>query len=201
MRRALPRLLAVAATGAFVLTALVMPSGCAGGGSAGTGGRAASGGPGHPVEPRAWTTSVCRALGPWRQQIRALNAQASQQMASATTPAQTRDNLVRLLSGAATATEEARAKVNAAGVPEVAGGDRVAGRFVTALAGVRDAYASALRTVRGLPISDPRVFYDRVASAMDALSKQYAQAGLDTGGIDSDVLRKDFDEVPECGNG
>jgi hypothetical protein len=33
---------------------------------------------------------------------------------------------------------------------------------------------------------------------MDTLTKEYAQAGLDTGTLASAELRKDFDEVPAC---
>ena len=85
---------------ALVLAAVVL-TGCGGGG----------------VPHRTWVTSVCQALTPWRDRITALNGQAATQMKSATTPAQTRANLLSLLDGARQATEDARARVAAAGVP------------------------------------------------------------------------------------
>jgi hypothetical protein len=153
---------------------------------------------GHRVEPKSWTGQVCQALSPWRQQINTLNAQAGTQMKSATTPVQTRDNLLRLLDGARQASEDARVKVVAAGVPDVKDGKAIADKFVAALASVRDAYAKAQHTLQGLPTGGAGAFYDGVAAAMDTLTKEYAQAGLDTGTLASAELRKDFDEVPAC---
>ncbi len=152
----------------------------------------------HKVEARTWTGQVCQALTPWRQQINTLNAQAGTQMKAATTPAQTRDNMLRLLDGARQASEDARAKVAAAGVPDVTDGKAIADRFVAALAAVRDAYAKAQHTVQSLDTSKASAFYDGVSAAMDTLNKEYTQAGLDTGTLASAQLRKDFDEVPAC---
>jgi hypothetical protein len=147
------------------------------------------------VPHRTWVTTVCQALGPWRDQLTALNGQAAEQMKSATTPAQTRENLLRLLDGARQASEDARAKVAAAGMPDVPDGAAIAQRFVTALAAVRDGYDRAQKSVQSLP--EPG-FYDGVKHAMDTLNRDYARAGLDTGKLASADLRKDFDEVPAC---
>jgi hypothetical protein len=142
---------------------------------------------------------VCQALGPWRGQISALNSQAAQQMKSATTPQQTRTNMVALLAGAQRASEDARAKVAAAGAPNVSGGAAIAAWFVSSLTAVRDAYGKARQTVEGLPTGDAKAFYDGVASAIGTLNQEYAKAGVDTGRLASAELRKDFDEVPACG--
>jgi hypothetical protein len=165
----------------LVLTALVL-AGCGGGG----------------VPHRTWVTTVCQTLSPWRDRITALNGQAAEQMKSATTPAQTRDNLLRLLDGARQATEDARAKVAAAGVPDVHDGSAIEQRFVAALAAARDAYAKARQGIQDLSDRDETAFYAGVKAAMDRLNKDYAQAGVDTGKLASADLRKDFDEVPAC---
>ncbi len=152
------------------------------------------------VTPLTWAGSVCQALGPWRDQINKLNTQAAQQMAAATTPTQTRDNLLRLMAGARESIEQARTKVVAAGVPGVKDGRTIADRFVTSLAGVRDAYGRAHDTIQGLPLRPAKKFYDSVTVAIGRLNKEYAQAGLDTGRLASAELRKDFDEAPACTN-
>jgi hypothetical protein len=149
--------------------------------------------------PKAWATRVCQALSPWRSQIAQLNSQAATQMKDATTPVQTRDNMLQLLDGARGSTEAARLKVVAAGVPDVDGGKVIADRFVTGLAHVRDAYAKARGTVAGLPTGAPTTFYDGLTAAVNTLDKEYSQAGLNTGELASVELRKDFDDVPECG--
>jgi hypothetical protein len=148
-----------------------------------------------------WSGSVCEALTPWRNEINGLNAQAAQQMRSATTPSQTRDNLLRLLAGARTATEQARARVAAAGVPDVEGGAAIADQFVASLAGVRDAYGAAHDAIGELPLGSASAFYDSVSAAIGTLNKEYSLASLDTSKLDSAELRKDFDEAPACKTG
>src|SRR5262245_676379 len=119
-------------------------------------------------------------------------------MATASTPTQTRTNLTTLLGGAERASERARATVAAAGVPDTAGGATIAARFVTSLAGARDAYGHARVRVAALAVDEPKAFYDGVGAAMAALSAEYAASALDTTNINSPELRKAFDEVPEC---
>lgn len=174
MRRALAPLV----VGALVLAA----AGC---GSSGT-------------PHRTWVAGVCQALHPWRDRITTLNAQAAQQMQSATNPVQTRDNLVRLLDGARQASEDARVKVAGAGNPDVADGGAIEQRFVGALAAVRDAYGRAQQTVQGLSTSDSAGFYQNVKATMDTLNTDYKRAGLDVGKLASADLQKDFGEVAEC---
>jgi hypothetical protein len=149
--------------------------------------------------PKTWTARVCGALAPWRSSISQLNSQAAAQMKDATTPVQTRDNMLRLLDGARQSTETARAKVSAAGVPDVDGGKVIADRFVSALTRVRDAYDKAHSTVAALPTGQAKPFYDGVATAVSTLDKEYSQAGLNTGALTSTELREDFEAVPECG--
>src|SRR3954469_3941786 len=84
-----------------------------------------SGAPG----PRLWAASVCTALAPWRTEIGTLTTRTQQQMTAATTPAQAKENLTRLFGGAQSASERARAGVQKAGVPDVAGGAQVAQSF------------------------------------------------------------------------
>ena len=157
---------------------------------------AGCGGAPSPVPHRTWVTSVCQALAPWRDQLTALNAKTQQSLGSATTPAQTRDRLLGLLEGARQASEDARAKVAAAGVPDVPDGAAIAERFVNALAAVRDAYGRARDSVKALSDKD---FYPQVGAAMTALNDDYAKAGVDTVKVASADLRRDFDEVPACG--
>lgn len=177
--------------------ALVMAAGAAGTLTGCGGGTHAN----NAVNGLAWAGSVCQALTPWRNQINGLNAQAARQMQSATTPNQTRDNLLQLLSGARTASEQARAKVVAAGVPDVGGGAAIADQFVASLAGVRDAYGAAHDAIGELPLGPAGTFYDSVSAAISTLNKEYALASLDTSKLDSAELRKDFDEAPACKTG
>jgi hypothetical protein len=152
------------------------------------------GGPGA----RPWAASVCEALAPWRDEITSLNRRAQQQMTAETTPAQAKENLVRLVSGAESASETARAKVAEAGAPEVRDGAKVARSFVVSLTAVRDAYRRAKESLQGLDTGEAKAFYDGVSAVLETLNAEYARSALDTSSLDSPELKKAFDEVPEC---
>ena len=104
-----------------------------------------SGGP----APRAWAASVCTVLEPWRTEIGTLTTRTQQQMTAATTPAQAKENLMRLFGGAETASEKARAGVEKAGVPDVDEGKQVADGFTASLGAMRDAYGRARTGIEG----------------------------------------------------
>jgi hypothetical protein len=145
-----------------------------------------------------WATAVCGALAPWRTTIDELNQQAATQMATATTGAQTRENLMTLFSGARQASETARATIAAAGVPDVDGGEAAAQGFEATLAGTRDAYAQAEADLAALATSDDAAFYDGVTAVLTRLTDQYEGSGIALAGLDSPELKQAFDGIAEC---
>lgn len=153
---------------------------------------------GNRPAPAAWAASVCAALTPWRAEISALTERTQRQMAAATTPAQAKENLVRLLSGAEEASEAARARVAAAGVPDVDNGEEVSRSFVASLTGARDAYGRAKAAVEKAAVQDASAFYAEVEATMKTLNEEYRRSALDTTKVHSVELRQAFDEVPEC---
>jgi hypothetical protein len=148
--------------------------------------------------PRVWAASVCSALNPWREDIATLTTRAQQQTPNATTPQQAKENLVRMLEGARDASEKARGRIAAAGVPEVDGGDAIADGVMGSLAKVRDAYGRAGEAMRALSTDDPSAFYDGVAAIMATLRQEYDASALDTSSLRSTELQQAFGEVPEC---
>lgn len=155
---------------------------------------ACAGGP----SPQAWAAAVCAALAPWRAEIGTLTRSTQQQMTAQTSPAQAKENLVRLLRGAELASETARQKVAAAGVPDAEKGEAVSRGFLASLTAVRDAYGKAGAAIEQLGTEQVTVFYDGVKAAVDTLNKEYESSSLDTSELDSVELKRAFDEVPEC---
>ncbi len=153
---------------------------------------------GSGVSADEWAGRVCGALAPWRTDISQLNARAQQQMSTASTPVQTRESLLGLLSGAEAASEAARTAVTAAGIPDVDGGDDVARHFVASLTGTRDAYARARADLQALPTDDATAFYNGVVAVMATLNHEYASTGVDTTHLESVELREAFDGVDQC---
>jgi hypothetical protein len=148
--------------------------------------------------PRAWAASVCTALAPWRTEIGTLTTRTQQQMTAATTPAQAKENLMRLFGGAESASETARAGVQEAGVPDVDHGAQVAQSFTTSLSAMRDAYGRAKSGIDALATSPTKTFYTQVGAVVDKLNADYEQSELDTSRLSSKELEAAFDEVPEC---
>ena len=149
--------------------------------------------------PRVWAASVCTALAPWRTEIGTLTTRTQQQMTAATTPAQAKENLMRLFGGAESASEKARAGVQQAGVPDVDRGEQVAESFPASLGAMRDAYGRARTGIEALATrARRRPSIPRSPSVVDKLNAEYQQSSLDTSRLDSKELKQAFDEVPEC---
>lgn len=153
---------------------------------------------GSATGPRTWASAVCTALAPWRAEIGTLTDRAQEQMTAKTSPAQAKENLVRLFGGAETASEQARAGVERAGVPDVDQGEEVAHGFTAALSGMRDAYGRARTGIQSLATSPQKAFYEHVGGVVEKLNAEYEQSSLDTGKLSSVELKQAFDEVPEC---
>ncbi|MEH1055961.1 hypothetical protein V6U89_12200 [Micromonospora sp. CPCC 206171] len=148
--------------------------------------------------PRAWAASVCEALTPWRAEISKLTSSTDQQMTAQTTPAQAKENLVRLFGGAADASETARRRVADAGVPETEHGAEISKGFQTTLEKVRDAYGRARDTIDGLGTGEATTFYDGVKATVETLTRDYDASALDTSRLNDQELKQAFAEVPEC---
>lgn len=148
--------------------------------------------------PRVWAASVCAALRPWQTEIGSLASRTQQQMTAKTTPAQAKENLVRLFKGAEAASEAARRRVEQAGVPEADNGDRVARAVLESLSGVRDAYGRARTGIEALRTTPADAFHQEVRSVVGRLQQEYDRTALDTTALRSVELQRAFNEVPEC---
>jgi hypothetical protein len=89
-------------------------------------------------------------------------------------------------------------KVEAAGTPDVEGGEAIADSFVTSLAGVRDAYAHAKDGIAAITETEPKAFSDQVATVLTALNDEYSKTAPDLTDLNSVELKEAFNEVPEC---
>jgi hypothetical protein len=150
------------------------------------------------VAAATWAGEVCAALTPWRGEIDALMTRAQQRMDQAANADQAKTGLLELLGGAESASEQARAKIAAAGLPDATNGKRAAAEFTDSLRRTRDAYGKAKEAVKNLPTADQTAFYDAVSVAFGQLDKDYAAGSLDLDKVNSPELKKAFDEVPAC---
>lgn len=150
------------------------------------------------VPPKIWARSVCTALAPWRSSVASLTQKAQQEISKAKTPEQTKQSLADLLAGAEAASDRARRGVSDAGVPDVAGGSKVAKTVVTALTKARDAYGHSKTAIRQLDPGEARSFYDAVEREFARLKTEYSASALDIDTVGPPPLTRAFDEVSEC---
>ncbi|MFB9237024.1 hypothetical protein ACFFWC_15915 [Plantactinospora siamensis] len=153
---------------------------------------------GSGPSPQAWAATVCQALTPWRAEINKLTSVSQQEMTARTTPAQAKENLVRLMGGAEQATETARKKIADAGVPDAEQGASVSHGFLNSLSAVRDAYGRARASIEGLRTDQSSTFYDGVQQTVERLTAEYKASSVDTTKLNSTELERAFNEVPEC---
>jgi len=173
---------ALVRTAAPVLAVLVLLAGC---GSDG-------------VPAKTWATHVCQALKPWSGTITKLTRQTQTQMQKVSTPDAAKVTLIDLLDSETKATDKARDRLLAAGVPDVDDGKKIADQFTDALTSARNSYRTARDAIRKLPTTDAKTFYHGVRDAIDTLNTQYDAGALDTTQVHSEPLQKAFDEVPQC---
>ncbi|WP_203926462.1 hypothetical protein [Virgisporangium ochraceum] len=150
------------------------------------------------VAAATWAGAVCSALGPWRTEIDSLMTRAQQRMDSAANADQAKTGLLELLGGAENASEQARSKVAAAGVPDAENGRQAAKEFADTLRRTRDAYGKAKEKVTTLQTGDSTKFYDGVSAAFKELEKDYSAGALNLDKVKSKDLQKAFDEVEAC---
>ncbi|GAA4218327.1 hypothetical protein [Actinocatenispora rupis] len=150
------------------------------------------------VPPKTWAKRVCQAVKPWSATINDLTGRTQREMQDVTTPDAAKVSIVNLLDAEAKASDRARDKLLAAGVPDVDDGKKIAGEFSAALGSARDAYTTARNSISTLPTDDSSAFYRGVTTAIDKLNKQYDAGALDTDKVRSEQLQQAFDEVPEC---
>ncbi|ADD40213.1 hypothetical protein [Stackebrandtia nassauensis] len=151
---------------------------------------------GSQVDAEEWAADVCAALEPWKTGIEDLTAEANAAMDPESSPTQAKKDLLKLLAGAADISEDARAGIEAAGVPDIADGERMAKRFTESLAATRDAYRTAHDRIEKLDAGKGD-FYDEVAAAMKQLAKDY-DAVPQVAELDSEELKNAFEAVKQC---
>lgn len=143
-----------------------------------------------------WAAQVCKALDPWGSSIDDLTAQTKKAMGPKASPAESQDKLVKLLGGAAKASDKAYTAVVKAGVPDVDSGDAIANRFRDSLKATRNAYRDAHDSMESLDAGDSG-FYDDVTKVMDQLATDYTNVPQ-VSKLSSDELRDAFAQLPQC---
>jgi hypothetical protein len=155
--------------------------------------------PAAKAKPDAWATDVCSALGDWVTKVEDVSGAATD--VGATTPAEGKKALVKLVNGALKATKALVGDLEKAGAPAVQRGSAVAQIVRGQFEQVQSTLTNARATLKQLSTDDPAAFVSQSRAAQDAIEAglESVQAALNAA-TDLDVapLVAAFNEASAC---
>ncbi len=154
--------------------------------------------PAETVTAQEYATDICGALDAW--------VTASQDRASSLTgvlnptdtPENRRDVLAGYIDGVIDDTEALLDDVQAAGVPDVDGGEQIAGQIADAFDSVRTELEQTRDDVDALPTDDPAAFTAAATQLGTSIQTSLTAVGTSVSGISEPELNQAFATEPAC---
>ena len=148
---------------------------------------------------QTYASSICTAFSTWVQDITARNQTLTQSLNPQSTPAEGKEQLQIFLDSVIQDTDKLISSVQAAGVPDVEGGDRAATQLRGAAAQAKTSFENARDQVDQLPTDDPQAFEagarqvgSQIGSSLSGLGQELRNRAQ------SEEIRKAFEESPTC---
>ncbi len=145
-----------------------------------------------------YASSVCTAFSTWVQNIQERNQTLTASLNPQSTPAQGKEQLQIFLNSVIEDTDQLISSINAAGVPEVEGGQQAAAQIKTAANSAKTSFQSALNQVDQLP-TDPAGFRagaqqigSQIGSSLSGLGETLRNRAQ------SEEIRQAFEDSPTC---
>jgi hypothetical protein len=145
----------------------------------------------------AWLTTVCGATGDWIDEIVSLQEELVQRLGSRRVE-DVKTSMVRYFDDVLAATDRAIARVEAAGVPDVEGGEEAADGYAGGLRSVRQVLQEARDETADLETSDPRTFTRQLRAIEEDVQASLADVGASMAEMESPELDRVAEDVPEC---
>lgn len=158
----------------------------------------ACGGGGGGNEAEAYASSVCKAFSTWVQDISGRNQQLTSSLSAQSTPQEGKEQLQIFLDSVIQDTDKLLGSIDAAGVPDVDGGDRAAAAIKSAATRAKTSFETARDEVTQLP-TDPAGFRagaqkigGEIGSSLSGLGQELRNRSQ------SEEIQKAFQESPAC---
>jgi len=119
------------------------------------------------VSVKQWSASVCKGFAEWETRLTKLSSRDA-----VADPAAGKAAITKYVRGALKATDKLASSLKSAGVPSVNDGKAIEAALLSAVKGVRAAYATAKTSAAALPTDDAAAF----AAAAQALAAQLQTA-------------------------
>jgi hypothetical protein len=147
---------------------------------------------------QSYATSVCTAFSTWVQDITSRNETLTQSLNPQSTPAEGKEQLQIFLDSVIQDTDKLISSVDAAGVPDVEGGQQAATQIKQAAETAKTSFQNARTEVEQLP-TDPAGFQQgaqqiggEIGSSLSGVGEQLRSRSQ------SEEIRQAFEESPAC---
>lgn len=178
--------------GVWTIAAALMLAAC-GGGDASNGG-----GSEETVTAQEYASDVCGALDAWVTASRDRAGSLTGVLNPTDTPENRRDVLAGYIDGVIEDTEALLDDVQAAGVPDVEGGEEIAGQIADAFDSVKTELEQTRDDVDALPTDDPAAFTAAATQLGTSVQTSLTAVGTSVGGISQPELNQAFAVEPTC---
>ncbi len=169
---------------------------CGGGDDGGDAGEEDAAGGGETVSASAWASDVCTAVGDWVTTIQEQSASIATDFTSGT-PEEGKEVLTSFIGDAVTETETLIEEVDAAGVPDVDGGEEFAQELSDAFGQARDVLADVQTQIDALP-ADPKEFQQAAAEIGPSIQEALGAVGQSISEPEAQELKDAFEEEEAC---
>lgn len=182
-------------TAAVGLT-LLLAGGMAACGGDDEGGDAGGGGSSETVSAEAYAADVCAAMKDWATSVQDLGTSLTESFTS-NDPADGKEALTEVFGTMADSTGELVSDVEAAGVPDVEGGEEAADRLASAFAEIQSALNQARTDAEELP-TDPQGFQQGATELGTTFQEAVGSLGTSLEDAASEELTTAFENEEAC---
>ncbi len=148
---------------------------------------------------QAYASSICTAFSTWVQDIQQRNQTLTSALNPQSTPAEGKEQLQVFLDSIIQDTDKLIGSVQAAGVPDVEGGQAAATQIRAAAAQAKTSFENAREQVDQLPTDDPAGFQagaqqvgSQIGSSLSGLGEELRNRSQ------SEEIRQAFQDSPTC---
>jgi len=150
------------------------------------------------TSPGAYLKSACGAVGDWVATVKARESRLVEQLPSSPTPVQGRRLLQSFVAEVVGATDQARSRIRAAGVPGVKEGDLIAEKIAGAFQQISGVLTHAREDAEHLPTANPTAFSTAATLLGNSVQRALSSIGTGLSALRSPQLEAAAATIPAC---
>ena len=150
--------------------------------------------------PESYVGQVCTSIGEWLRAVESGSAQIGEELHPGSTPVHAKQALQTLIRNSVADSERVVAGLQAAGTPNVSGGQQIASQLVSSFQQATDDLRSVEAQVNALPTNDPSAFLTAAKRVGGSVQSSLANIGSGLSTLRSSELQRAATQSPACKN-